>query len=136
MFVPTTPMIVAFCLICFVLPCVLYIVKKKNFVDLVDDSLAEERLRQAGYNFLVLKKYRCNVYALRPGARCKEEVRLEARHQKSTNIWNMIEYNLTVYGQRSGRLVEVFQCDWTQERQKELVRFVERYNFATLPAST
>ena len=136
MFAPTTSMIVIFCLICFGLPCVFYIVKRRNFVDLVDDALAEEQLRKTGYNFLVLKKYRCNIYALRPGARCREEVRLDSRHQKSTNIWNMIEYSLAVYGQRSGRLVEVFQCDWTEERQRELVRFVERYNFATLPAST
>ncbi len=136
MLVPTASMLVVFSLICFVLPSLMYIVKRMHFVDIVGDNLAEEQLRQRGYHILVLKKYRCNVYALRPGARSREEVALNARHQKSTNIWNMIEYNLTVYGQKKGRYVEIFQCDWTEERQRELVRFVERFNFTTLPAST
>jgi hypothetical protein len=48
----------------------------------------------------------------------------------------MIEYSLIVYGQKKGRYVEIFQCDWTEERQRELLRFVERFNFATLPEST
>ena len=136
MLMPTTSMIVVFVLICFIFPCILYIKKRKDFINIIEDTLAEEELRQKGYHHLVLKKYRCNIYALRPGARSREEVSLNARHQKSTNIWNMIEYNLTVYGQKKGRHVEVFQCDWTEERQQELVRFVERFNFATLPAST
>ncbi len=136
MLAPSVSMLVIFFLVCFVLPCALYAARKRHFVDLIDDALAEEQLRQAGYNFLVLKKFRSNVYALRPCSRCKDEVRLEARHQTSTNIWNIIEYSLAVYGQKSGRLVEVFQCDWTHERQQELARFVERYNFATLPETT
>lgn len=136
MLAPSVSMLVIFFLVCFVLPCGLYAARKRHFVDLVDDTLAEEQLRQAGYRFLVLKKFRSNVYALRPCSRCKDEVRLEARHQKSTNLWNIIEYSLAVYGQKSGRLVEVFQCDWTHERQQELESFVERYNFATLPEQT
>ena len=136
MLAPTAPMLVVFTLICFVFPSLMYIRKRSLFVDIVEDELAENVLRQKGYHHLVLKKYRCNIYALRPGARSREEVSLKARHQQSTNIWNIIEYNLIVYGQKNGRHVEVFQCDWTEERQQALVRFVERFNFATLPAST
>ncbi len=136
MFIPTTSMIVIFVLICFIFPCILYMRKRKDFINIIEDNLAEEQLRQRGYHVLVLKKYRCNVYALRPGARSREEVSLNARHQNSTNIWNMIEYSLIVYGQKKGRYVEIFQCDWTEERQRELLRFVERFNFATLPEST
>lgn len=136
MLTPTAPMLVVFTLICFVFPSLMYIRKQSHFVDIVEDELAENVLRQKGYHHLVLKKYRCNIYALRPGARSREEVSLKARHQQSTNIWNIIEYNLIVYGQKNGRHVEVFQCDWTEERQQALVRFVERFNFATLPAST
>ena len=136
MLTPTAPMLVVFTLICFVFPSLMYIRKRSHFVDIVEDELAENVLRQKGYHHLVLKKYRCNIYALRPGARSREEVSLKARHQQSTNIWNIIEHNLIVYGQKNGRHVEVFQCDWTEERQQALVRFVERFNFATLPAST
>lgn len=136
MFIPTTSMIVVFVLICFIFPCILYIKKRKDFINIIEDNLAEESLRQKGYHHLVLKKYRCNVYALRPGARSREEVSLNARHQKSNNIWNMIEYSLIVYGQKKGHHVEIFQCDWTEERQRALLHFVERFNFATLPAST
>ena len=136
MLTPTAPMLVVFTLICFVFPSLMYIGKRSHFVDIVEDELAENVLRQKGYHHLVLKKYRCNIYALRPGARSREEVSLKARHQQSTNIWNIIEYNLIVYGQKNGRHVEVFQCDWTEERQQALVRFVERFNFATLPSST
>ena len=136
MFIPTTSMIVVFVLICFIFPCVMYLRKRKDFINVIEDNLAEEQLRQRGYHVLVLKKYRCNVYALRPGARSREEVSLNARHQKSTNIWNMIEYNLIVYGQKKGHHVEIFQCDWTEERQRALLHFVERFNFATLPSST
>ena len=136
MLTPTAPMLVVFTLICFVFPSLMYIRKRSHFVDRVEDELAENVLRQKGYHHLVLKKYRCNIYALRPGARSREEVSLKARHQQSTNIWNIIEYNLIVYGQKNGRHVEVFQCDWTEERQQALVRFVERFNFATLPSST
>lgn len=136
MFIPTTSMIVVFVLICFIFPCVMYLRKRKDFINVIEDNLAEEQLRQRGYHVLVLKKYRCNVYALRPGARSREEVSLNARHQKSTNIWNMIEYSLIVYGQKKGRYVEIFQCDWTEERQGQLLRFIERFNFATLPEST
>ena len=136
MLTPTAPMLVVFTLICFVFPSLMYIRKRSHFVDIVEDELAENVLRQKGYHHLVLKKYRCNIYALRPGARSREEVSLKVRHQQSTNIWNIIEYNLIVYGQKNGRHVEVFQCDWTEERQQALVRFVERFNFATLPSST
>ena len=136
MLTPTAPMLVVFTLICFVFPSLMYIRKRSHFVDIVEDELAENVLRQKGYHHLVLKKYRCNIYALRPGARSREVVSLKARHQQSTNIWNIIEYNLIVYGQKNGRHVEVFQCDWTEERQQALVRFVERFNFATLPSST
>ena len=136
MLTPTAPMLVVFTLICFVFPSLMYIRKRSHFVDIVEDELAENVLRQKGYHHLVLKKYRCNIYALRPGARSREEVSLKARHQQSTNIWNIIEYNLIVYGQKNGRHVEVFQCDWTEERQQALVRFVERLKFATLPSST
>ena len=136
MLTPTAPMLVVFTLICFVFPSLMYIRKRSHFVDIVEDELAENVLRQKGYHHLVLKKYRCNIYALRPGARSREEVSLKARHQQSTNIWNIIEYNLIVYGQKNGRHVEVFQCDCTEERQQALVRFVERFNFATLPSST
>lgn len=133
MLVPTAAMLAIVFLICLVVPSIMYIKNRKRFVDILDDSDAEEKLRKAGYCFLVLKKYRNNVYALRPGARSKVEVRLYARHETSTNAWNMIEYNFTVYGQKGGRHIEVFQCDWTQERQQKLVEFIERYNFATLP---
>ena len=136
MVAPTAAMLAVVLLICLVIPSVMYIRNRRNYINVMEDCLAEEQLRQAGYRFLVLKKFRSNVYALRPCSRCKDEVRLEARHQKSTNLWNIIEYSLAVYGQKSGRLVEVFQCDWTHERQQELASFVERYNFATLPEQT
>ena len=56
----------------------MYLRKRKDFINVIEDNLAEEQLRQRGYHVLVLKKYRCNVYALRPGARSREEVSLNA----------------------------------------------------------
>lgn len=134
--IPTAAMVAVVLLICLVVPSVMYIKSRRNYVNVVEDHLAEEQLRQAGYHSLVLRKFYTNIYTLRPGARTRIAVSLNARHQKSTNAWNTIEYSLAVYGQRSGRLVEVYQCDWTAERQQELLRFVERYNFATLPERT
>lgn len=136
MVAPTAAMVAVVLLICLVIPSVMYIRSRRNFVNVVEDQLAEEQLRQAGYHSLVLRKFYTNIYTFRPGARIKVAVSLNARHQKSTNVWNTIEYSLSLYGQRSGRLVEVYQCDWTQERQMELLQFVERYNFATLPERT
>ena len=64
MLAPSVSMLVIFFLVCFVLPCGLYAARKRHFVDLVDDALAEEQLRQAGYRFLVLKKFRSNRKAM------------------------------------------------------------------------
>ena len=136
MFAPTTSMIVIFVLICFVFPCIMYLKKRSQFVDIIDDKTAESNLRRKGYHSVVLKKYRSNIYALRPGARSREEVSLNARHQSSSNLWNMIEYSLVVYACGKGRPVEVYQCDWTQERQQKLLDFLKIYNFATLPEQT
>lgn len=136
MVAPTAAMVAVVLLICLVIPSVMYLRNRRNYVNVVEDRLAEEQLRQAGYHSLVLRKFYTNVYTLRPGARSKVAVSLNARHQTSTNAWNTIEYSLSLYGRRSGRLVEVYQCDWTAERQRELTAFVERYNFATLPERT
>ena len=136
MFAPTTSMIVIFVLICFVFLCIMYLKKRSQFVDIIDDETAESNLRRKGYHSVVLKKYRSNIYALRPGARSREEVSLNARHQSSSNLWNMIEYSLVVYACGKGRPVEVYQCDWTQERQQKLLDFLKIYNFATLPEQT